>query len=77
MDFEWVSRACIAQAEHRDFFVRKAIGWVLRTYAHLGPAEADHVRALLEQAPFSGLTRRRKPLRRVARLSRARATAAA
>ena len=31
-------RYCTAQAEHRDFFVRKAIGWALREYAKTDPA---------------------------------------
>jgi 3-methyladenine DNA glycosylase AlkD len=30
-------RYCLAQAGHRDFFVRKAIGWALRQYAHTEP----------------------------------------
>jgi 3-methyladenine DNA glycosylase AlkD len=29
---------CAAQAGHRDFFVRKAIGWALREYARTDPA---------------------------------------
>jgi 3-methyladenine DNA glycosylase AlkD len=29
---------CTAQAGHRDFFVRKAIGWALRHYARTDPA---------------------------------------
>jgi 3-methyladenine DNA glycosylase AlkD len=29
---------CTAQAGHRDFFVRKAIGWALRQYAKTDPA---------------------------------------
>jgi 3-methyladenine DNA glycosylase AlkD len=28
---------CAAQASHRDFFVRKAIGWALRHYAYTDP----------------------------------------
>ena len=31
-------RYCTAQAEHRDFFIRKAIGWALREYAKTDPA---------------------------------------
>ena len=30
-------RYCLAQAGHRDFFVRKAIGWALRQYARTAP----------------------------------------
>lgn len=31
-------RYCLAQAGHPDFFIRKAIGWALRQYAHTDPA---------------------------------------
>jgi len=65
LDFEWVAAACVCHAEHRDFFVRKAIGWVLRTYAHRSAETADQVRSLLASAPFSGLTKR-EALKRVA-----------
>ncbi|WP_430791557.1 DNA alkylation repair protein [Actinoplanes sp. G11-F43] len=45
---------CTAQAGHRDFFVRKAIGWALRHYARTDPqavrafltAHADHMSPL-------------------------------
>jgi 3-methyladenine DNA glycosylase AlkD len=30
-------RYCLAQAGHRDFFIRKAIGWALRQYAYTDP----------------------------------------
>ncbi|MGE5830343.1 MAG: DNA alkylation repair protein, partial [Micromonosporaceae bacterium] len=30
-------RYCLAQAGHRDFFIRKAIGWALRDYAKAAP----------------------------------------
>ena len=36
---------CAEQAGHRDFFVRKAIGWALRQYARTDP---DAVRAFLD-----------------------------
>jgi 3-methyladenine DNA glycosylase AlkD len=36
---------CTRQAGHRDFFVRKAIGWALRQYARTDP---DAVRAYLD-----------------------------
>ena len=29
---------CTLQAGHRDFFIRKAIGWALREYAKTDPA---------------------------------------
>jgi 3-methyladenine DNA glycosylase AlkD len=28
---------CLRQAHHRDFFIRKAIGWALRSYARTAP----------------------------------------
>jgi len=31
-------RYCLARAGHPDFFIRKAIGWALRQYAHTDPA---------------------------------------
>ncbi len=46
---------CRAQAGHRDFFVRKAIGWALRQYARTDP---DAVRAFVEahRSTLSGLS---------------------
>ncbi|MCY1138827.1 DNA alkylation repair protein [Actinoplanes sp. Pm04-4] len=46
---------CEAQAGHRDFFVRKAIGWALRHYARTDPAA---VRAFVEahRSTLSGLS---------------------
>lgn len=29
---------CLRRADHRDFFIRKAVGWCLREYAKTGPA---------------------------------------
>lgn len=37
-DAERLFRYCATQAEHPDFFVRKAIGWALRQYARVDPA---------------------------------------
>ena len=37
---------CVAQAGHRDFFIRKAIGWALREYAYTAP---EAVRAFLDR----------------------------
>jgi 3-methyladenine DNA glycosylase AlkD len=36
-DAERLFRYCLAQAGHRDFFIRKAIGWALRQYARTNP----------------------------------------
>src|SRR5262249_25589456 len=43
-DADRLFRYCLAQAGHRDFFIRKAIGWALRQYAHTNP---EAVRAFL------------------------------
>ena len=40
MDRDWVSAACLAQAGHPDFFIRKAIGWILRDLAWVDPDAA-------------------------------------
>jgi len=37
-DADRLFRYCLLQAEHRDFFIRKAIGWALRQYAKTDPA---------------------------------------
>jgi 3-methyladenine DNA glycosylase AlkD len=37
IDREWVFSACLARAGHPDFFIRKAIGWMLRDTARLDP----------------------------------------
>ncbi|MCM4081371.1 DNA alkylation repair protein [Paractinoplanes hotanensis] len=46
---------CEAQTGHRDFFVRKAIGWALRQYARTDP---DAVRTFVEahRSSLSGLS---------------------
>jgi 3-methyladenine DNA glycosylase AlkD len=47
---------CEAQAAHRDFFIRKAIGWALREYAKTDPAA---VRLFVDGHPeLSPLSRR-------------------
>jgi 3-methyladenine DNA glycosylase AlkD len=37
-------RYCLLRADHRDFFIRKAIGWALREYARTAP---DRVRGFV------------------------------
>jgi len=37
-DADRLFRYCLARADHRDFFIRKAIGWALRQYARTDPA---------------------------------------
>lgn len=46
---------CLRRADERDFFIRKAIGWVLRQYARTAP---DAVRAFVmeHRDAWSGLT---------------------
>jgi 3-methyladenine DNA glycosylase AlkD len=56
-DQRWLFAACVARAGHRDFFVRKAIGWALREYSKVDEAAvvgfvAEHEHEL------SGLSRR-------------------
>ena len=56
-DSERLFRYCAAQAGHRDFFVRKAIGWALREYAKVAPGA---IRAFVAEhsTELSGLSRR-------------------
>jgi 3-methyladenine DNA glycosylase AlkD len=48
-------RYCLARADHRDFFIRKAIGWALRQYAWTDPAAVKHFVAVHRErlAPLS------------------------
>lgn len=56
IDRDWVFAACLARADHPDFFVRKAIGWILRDLAWVDP---DAVVAFVDGTPaLSGLSRR-------------------
>jgi 3-methyladenine DNA glycosylase AlkD len=50
-------RYCLAQAAEKDFFIRKAIGWVLRQYAYTAP---DRVRDFItrNRSKLSPLTYR-------------------
>ena len=63
IDRDWVFAACLAQADHHDFFVRKAIGWILRDLASV---DVDAVRAFVNGpgAVLSGLSRREALKRR-------------
>jgi 3-methyladenine DNA glycosylase AlkD len=45
-DADRLFRYCLAQSQHRDFFIRKAIGWALREYAK---TDAPAVRAFLAE----------------------------
>jgi 3-methyladenine DNA glycosylase AlkD len=45
-DSERLFRYCLTQAGHRDFFVRKAIGWALREYTR---TDSEAVRRFVEE----------------------------
>ncbi len=45
-DAERLFRYCTARAGHKDFFIRKAVGWALREYAYTDP---DGVRAYISE----------------------------
>jgi 3-methyladenine DNA glycosylase AlkD len=66
IDQEWVFRACLARADHRDFFIRKAIGWILRDIAWVDP---DAVVAFVEGPGATVLSNlsKREALKNVAR----------
>jgi 3-methyladenine DNA glycosylase AlkD len=55
-------RYCAAQAGHRDFFIRKAIGWALREYAKTDP---DAVRAFVRATPVLSSLSVREALKNV------------
>ena len=64
IDRDWVFAACLARADHADFFVRKAIGWILRDLAWVDP---EAVVTFVDGTPaLSGLSRR-EALRNVRR----------
>jgi 3-methyladenine DNA glycosylase AlkD len=53
-DTERLLRYCTQHAGHKDFFIRKAIGWALREYARTDP---DAVRRFVKaQSALSGLS---------------------
>jgi 3-methyladenine DNA glycosylase AlkD len=54
-DADRLFRYCVQQADHPDFFIRKAIGWALREYAKTDP---DAVREFVAATELSGLSRR-------------------
>jgi 3-methyladenine DNA glycosylase AlkD len=63
MDPEVLFAYCLRRAGDREFFIRKAIGWALRSYAHV---DAGAVRRFLAEhdAELSGLSKR-EALKRV------------
>jgi 3-methyladenine DNA glycosylase AlkD len=60
-DQEWLFAACLELAGHRDFFIRKAIGWALR---ELTKTDEAAVVAFVDahRDELSGLSRREAPM---------------
>jgi len=52
-DWESLKTYCEVSAKEEDFFIRKAIGWSLREYAKVNPAE---VKRFVTSTDFSSLT---------------------
>lgn len=59
-DLELLTAAIQANESHRDFFIRKAIGWALREYSKTG---SDWVRAFVASHPNLSPLSRREALR--------------
>ena len=66
IDRDWVFAACLARADHPDFFIRKALGWILRDLAWVDPAA---VVAIVEGpgAPALSNLSKREALRNIGR----------
>ncbi len=47
IDVDWVFAACLQRGGDDEFFIRKSIGWMLRTIARRSPDDAAAVRAFL------------------------------
>lgn len=56
-DLDRLFAYALARAADTDFFIRKAIGWSLRQYAHTDPAPIVHF-VKMHEAQLSNLTRR-------------------
>ncbi|HMY85035.1 MAG TPA: DNA alkylation repair protein [Saprospiraceae bacterium] len=54
-DWEMLQQFILPHLLHKDFFIRKGIGWALREYAKTEPAR---VRSFVEHHEMSGLSRR-------------------
>jgi len=54
---EWLFPACLTRAADTEFFLRKAIGWALRSYSHIDP---DAVERFVgdHDSELSGLSKR-------------------
>ncbi|BES65485.1 DNA alkylation repair protein [Gottschalkiaceae bacterium SANA] len=53
MDFDRLKRYCLENQNDKEFFIRKAIGWILRQASKGNP---DQVKMILSAGDFSGLT---------------------
>lgn len=61
-DLDLLTDAIEANLDHRDFFVRKAIGWALRAYAWL---DAEWVQAFVAAHPGMSALSRREALKNI------------
>jgi 3-methyladenine DNA glycosylase AlkD len=69
-DADWLFAACLARADHADFFVRKAIGWALREHSKVDEqavvafvaAHEGELSALSRREALMWLERRRRRL---------------
>lgn len=66
IDRDWLFAACLSRARHPDFFIRKAIGWILRDLAWVDP---EAVVAFVEGpgAPVLSYLSKREALKNVSR----------
>lgn len=53
MDFERLRRYCLKTQGEKEFFIRKALGWILREASKQSPEE---VKTILSAGDYSGLT---------------------
>ena len=63
-DSDWLFAACLHHAGNPEFFIRKAIGWALRSYASVDLAAVQHF-VEIHDAQLSGLSKREALKRRL------------
>jgi 3-methyladenine DNA glycosylase AlkD len=56
-DTDVLFEACLVRAADTEFFIRKAIGWALRSYSYVDPAAAERFVAE-HDGELSGLSKR-------------------
>jgi 3-methyladenine DNA glycosylase AlkD len=56
-DADWLFAACLRRAGDREFFIRKAIGWALRSYSYVDPTAVETF-VTTHAVQLSGLSRR-------------------